>query len=200
MPWITHKGKHISDSQAIIEYINDEFKIDDMNGHLSDTQKYISLSYRLMMEDALYFIINYRRYIDVNAKGVRNHVFYLGSWLGNKGLMVKMIKNSFVKYIEKQLFAQGISRYTVDGVYKRGDQIILSIMGYMGNNKYFFGDKISEIDIIIYAFLSGMYCNDFLWKNKDGKLPKRDMVTEYIKRIEMDCYGKLKYWKDINIV
>ena len=194
MPWITYKGKHIPDSQLIIEYLNEEHKI-DMNAHLSDEQKAVSLAYRTMIEDGLFWVIVYRRVIDKDRNGYDNLVTYFEALVG-KSLMLKILGKFMKSKFSKIAYNQGISRYDIDVIYRKGTEMIYSILDKLGNKPYFFGDKISEIDVVIYAFLSGIYSMPFCWKNDAGCLPKPNIVSEYIKRIENQAFGSVKYWKD----
>ena len=166
-----------------------------MNAHLNSEQKAISLAYRSMIEDELYWVIVYRRWLDKDMNGNDNVGPYLEAMLG-KSFMVKMLGKTIQGKIKKTCYDQGISRYHIDVVYRKGTEIINSILTYLGNKNYFFGDKISEIDVVIYAFLSGIYSVPFLWKNKEGCLPKKNIVKQYIDRIE-NSFKIVKYWDDL---
>ena len=53
-PWITINGEDIADSQHIIEYLSKHFNI-DMCAHLSDEERAVARSMRIMLEDHLYW-------------------------------------------------------------------------------------------------------------------------------------------------
>ena len=53
-PWITINGKDIADSQLCIEYLNQHFGI-DMSSHLSDEERAVARSMRIMVEDHLFW-------------------------------------------------------------------------------------------------------------------------------------------------
>ena len=92
--------------------------------------------------------------------------------------------------------SKGTSRLPKQNIYKRGNEIIESVIDYIGNNKFFFGDKISTLDLTIYGHISSIYQLPIQWKCDDG-LPCKKEVNDYIKRVETECFGKVEYWKDI---
>lgn len=53
-PWMTYNDEVISDSQLMLEYLNDKFNI-GMNKHLNDTEKATAKAYRHLLEDHLYW-------------------------------------------------------------------------------------------------------------------------------------------------
>ena len=58
-PWITYNDIHTSDSQIIIQRLNEEFNIDN-DHHLTDKQKDISFIFNVAMDDciSLIFIVD----------------------------------------------------------------------------------------------------------------------------------------------
>lgn len=57
VPWITLNGKDYADSQLIMEYLSDFFK-KDFSRDLSQEQKAIATSLRIMAEEHLYWYIS----------------------------------------------------------------------------------------------------------------------------------------------
>ena len=77
--------------------------------------------------------------------------------------------------------------------------MIESIVVQMGDNKFFFGDKLSTLDLTIYGHLGCLYQMKMSWKHEKG-LPYKTFINDYVKWIEMECFGELKYWEDIRMV
>eukprot|EP01084_Bolivina_argentea_P147461 257989_1 len=191
-PWITWKNDHIPDSNMIIQYFtNDSFlNRPNMDNHLNKLQKSILFAYRAMIEDCLYYIMVYRRWLDKD-----NVDKYLDLFLP-RNLQRKFIQPMIVKQVKRQVWEQGTSRLPPKEIYERGVNCIESIINYMSDKNFFFGDKITTLDLSIYGQIGSMYQMEMKWKYCDG-LPFKHEINEYMKRIEIKCFGEVRYWKDI---
>jgi len=200
-PWITYKNQHLTDSNLIIEWISNQSEFDKINidSHLNKSQLAVLIAFKSMIENDLYFIIIWRRFcldnnINTYLKLITNDRF--PSWI--LSIICKIMKR---KQKEKA-WAQGIARFKADEIYKKHYEIIESIFDFMGDKKFMFGDKLTTLDLSIYGHIGGMYqlCNVMTWsgsKNIPSKMPFTNEINDYMKRIEMESFGRVKYWKDI---
>ena len=198
MPWITYKNRHIPDSNMIIKYIKNESSLNniDIDSHLNELQKSVLIAYKSMIEDTLYFIIAYRRWMEQeNANKYLPIVFEkipVPKWI-----ISYLIGPQILKSVKNQTFYQGISRLPRDDIYKKGVDVVKSVLVYRGDNKFFFNDKLTTLDLTIYAHIGSMYQVPLKWYGEKDELPNKKEINEYMKNIEIECYGELKYWKDI---
>eukprot|EP01084_Bolivina_argentea_P037637 69604_1 len=186
-PWITYTGIHTADSQIIIERLNEELNIDN-DKHLTTEQRAISFAFRTTM-DVLYFVDIYRRY--KNTK--ENNIKYMSHVFPENEEMAIAISDKFQEYVLAQLFSQGIGRFDGDYVYKLYVSQIDSVLNYMDNGPFFFGDKISSVDFAIYSQFGSIYSIDLLYPNTvkfDGKLHRTPEVVEYLQRFEQEINQK----------
>ena len=100
---------------------------------------------------------------------------------------------------------KGIGRFSEIEVFQRGERILSALVESIGEKKFFFGDQLSSVDIWIYATCSSMYqlSRVMTWGGKDdtvpSKMPYTKEMSEYLKRVEIECFGELKYWKDLDL-
>ena len=196
-PWITYKDKHIADSNVIIDFIKNEKSLNniDIDNHLNKSQKAIFTAYKALVEDCIYFILAYRRwYNDENVKKYLQIVFESAS--NFEKILIGFFESMIVDSVRKQIWSQGTARLPSDVIYKNGIDAIESILEYMGDNKFFFGEKLTTLDLTIYGHVGGMYQVPLKWDYKHP-LPNKQRINEYMKNIEMECFGELRYWKDI---
>eukprot|EP01084_Bolivina_argentea_P160055 278747_1 len=108
-PWIEHRGKAIADSQLIYEYIMNnrnnfkEFnKLIDPDINLTDKQKAIAHSFRIMLEDGFFFILRYLYFILHPKYMVESFNVFDSKW------MIYFMSRAINKRHKKILYNQGI--------------------------------------------------------------------------------------------
>ena len=199
-PWITYKNEHIPDTNLIMEWISKQKSLNNFNidGHLDKLQLSILRAYKGMIEKELFFIAAWQRYcFEDNFK---NHVpILLTPIIGPQSWKHYLFMLVMRGRIDKALWDQGVTRLSSEDICKKGDEIIDSCLTYMGDKKFMFGDKLTSLDLTIYGHIGAMYALSTVmtWGNADKKLKSKKEINEYMKRIEIECFGELKYWKDI---
>ena len=143
MPFININDKIIADSSYIIEYLANKYSL---HNQLSSTPD--SLAYKSMLEESFYFILLYSRWIDEENFRIVRHDFGNLFLPGYGYLFMGFIRNS----LKKQAHHQGISRHSQHEVYELGIKHLRSFDKKLQQNKFFFGDHISEIDFSLYGF------------------------------------------------
>ena len=200
-PWITYKQQHITDSNVIIEWISNQSKFNKTNidSHLNKQQLAILIAFKSMIENDLYFIIIWRRFCLDN-----NIIKYLKLMTNDKipSFILYLMATFFKKKQLEKTWAHGIGRFKPQQIYDKHNEIMQSLFDFMGTeNKFMFGDKLTTLDLTIYGHIGGMYqlCTVMTWNgsNIPSKMPFISQVNQYMKRIEIECFGKVKYWKDI---
>ena len=96
-------------------------------------------------------------------------------------IMVKLLIIYMTPKVMKAFWLNGIGRFKEEEIYEKGERLIESVVTTMGDNKFFFGDKLSTLDLSIYGHFGGMYqlCSI------PSKLPYMKEINEYMKRIEI---------------
>jgi glutathione S-transferase len=144
MPFIEDGSTVIPDSSDIIAYLSNKYGLEDQRIFSPDAYSYLA-----MLEESFYFILLYSRWVDKHGYNVIKNDF------GN--LFLPLYGPYFMGIIRRNLIKQanmqGIGRHSKEEVYKRGMDQLKAFDVKLGNNKFFFGDQISEIDFSMYGFL-----------------------------------------------
>lgn len=132
-----------------------------------------------MLEDHLYWILMYDRYVDNDAK-----------YLTQFWPMNEVCRLAAVKKMKNQCYMQGISRFCKGDIQKMGIEDLQAISNYLGSKLYLMGgDNPTEVDCCLFAFLSII-----LYTSQEGSVFK--MVVEkrlgnllqFTKRMRNNCY------------
>jgi hypothetical protein len=115
MPFIEHGPTTISDSSFIIDYLLNEFRLSDLEIHNPEVRAQAH-AVKTMIEEGLYFILLYSRWVDPDGYRViiRNFSKLFPPLIGKPFL--SLIRRNLIK----QARAQGIGRHTREEVYSLG--------------------------------------------------------------------------------
>lgn len=145
-------GKIISDSSLILDYIENKFKI-SFNHKLSDFQKAISHSFKKMIEEHLYWIALYSRWFDGRNSEITKKEYFAG--------MPEDAIEGICAKTKRDFEGTGIGLHSEEEIYAFGikdlkaiSSLLRSSEGFLHKKGHFvFAHEISELDIIIYAFV-----------------------------------------------
>ena len=147
MPFIKDHQQSITDSSFIIDYLIDKYSLQ----HLAVTQKKSEMiAFKSMIEDSLYFILLYSRWIDPQGYEavVKEFTPLFPPFIG------KPFLNYLRRSLTKQAHAQGLARHNRNEVYQMGTEQINALASLLGEEKYFFEGRMTAFDATAYAFLS----------------------------------------------
>lgn len=168
MPFIEHEGKLMGDSNLIIEYLKEKFG-DPLDQHLSPSDKAVSLAFRRMLEENLYWVGVYVRWgIDENFKKV-SEAFFSFLPFPLRLIIPKVAR----KNILKQLYGHGMGRHSSQEIFEIGKKDLSAVSDFLANKPFFLGNQPTTVDATIYAFLANI-----LWA------PIESVVKEHAKRLK----------------
>lgn len=150
VPFITlENGKLMGDSTMIIQHLCKRDNI-DLNKELGDEQRAISYAFCQMLDESLYFIALYSRWIDEKGWAVIKDVFFRPV----PSLLRSLISGKVRKDIIKSAKNQGIARHTQKEVYERGRLDLAALSNLLGEDKWFFGtNEPNLLDIWAHSFV-----------------------------------------------
>lgn len=183
MPVIQDGNNIIADSTFIIDYLDKTYHI-HLDKHLSPSQKALSHAIKIMIEEHLYFILLYSRWIDPVGKFTVNKEFrqFFPSWLS--GLALRWIRRN----LKNQAYHQGLGRHSTEEIYSLGQHDILTLSHFITDEHfYFFGDKPQIVDTTIYAFLSTILQSPFSSILKQQAMKHKNLVN-YCDRVKNMFY------------
>ena len=151
LPWIEHDGKQIGDSGFIIEYVATRFGC-DLNRNLTPADKAAARAMRRLIEENLYWVMVYSRWIvDENWHAFRDVV------LGGLSVPIRRVIGPIARRgVRRQLQGHGIGLHSRDEIYAIGRGDIQAIAEFLGSKPYLMGAAPSEIDAIAYGFLANI--------------------------------------------
>jgi glutathione S-transferase len=147
MPYVTlPDGTLLGDSQLVIEHLSRVHGV-DLDAHLDGKQRATSRVVRRMIEEATYFTGIYARWID-DAGWAHTKTAMATMLPGPVRLFMPLIRRNVVKNVH----AQGTGRHTAEDIYAMARADWDAIATLLGDGPYFFGEKASSIDAVLYAF------------------------------------------------
>lgn len=146
LPYIEDNGSIIPDSSFILNYIKEKYG-KSLDSELSEYEKAVSVAFKKMIEEHLYWIGLYSRWFDK-----RNSEIIKKNYFGD--LPQEMIYKIYEK-TKRDFEGTGIGLHTEEEIYKLGTEDLTAIKYLVESKKgsFIFGDNPSEIDVILYAFL-----------------------------------------------
>jgi glutathione S-transferase len=187
MPMIVDQGELIEDSDFIIHHLKLKHSV-DLDKHLSAEEKAIAKAFQLLCEKSIVDIVMYFRWVDKeNWPKFRDIVFRGAPWF------IKVtIANGMAKSIEKTLYKHGIGRFTEAEKLKILDDNLTAISNYLGSKKYFFGDQVSSIDVILFSTLIQVNARGAV-RQFEQILNSYPNLKNYLERFRQT------YWPEMNV-
>jgi glutathione S-transferase len=185
MPYIEHEGKLIGDSGFIIKYLEGLYG-NKLDAHLSEEEKGIALSITRMIEDNLYWISCYSRWVEEkNWTTLKSTIF-----AAMPALLRSFVPYVLRKKVKKQLVGQGFGLHSRDEIYQIGKENIQALSQILGEKKYIMGDQFSSVDAVVFGALANI-----IWHPIESPIKKfgneKSNLVNYCKRIQQEMYPEL---------
>lgn len=150
LPFIVYNGESIGDSNLIIERLSNEFNI-DLDAHLTAQEKAIHHAMRAMLDEHLYFVLVYSRWMDdANWSVLRNTLF-----AAIPKLIRGVVTNKIRDKVAGDLQGQGLARHEREEIYAMGIKDIEALSDYLAGRSWFGGDKPCLLDVSAVTMLAG---------------------------------------------
>ncbi|CAM2748898.1 Uncharacterised protein [Legionella steigerwaltii] len=151
LPVISDDGRKIADSGFIIDYLQQKYS-DPLDGHLTATQKAEALAVRRMLEEHLYWVIVYSRWIDNRYWPTTKEAFF-----GHlKKPLYYFIPKLIQKKVSQDLYRQGIGRHSATEIYQLGIADLHALSVLLEQSDFCMGNEPTSIDATAYAFLKSI--------------------------------------------
>lgn len=141
-------SKVVTDSTFIVNYLTETY---DLHGAKIDPALQAQgLAFQRMIEEHLYFVLLYSRWMDPVGWKVLKQEFI--------PLFPPLIGPPFLLFIRRQLSkqarAQGLGRHTHDEVYEIGRRDLKAISSFLAEKPFLLGEQWTAVDATLYAFLT----------------------------------------------
>lgn len=177
LPWIEHEGKKIGDSGFIIEHLETRFGCDPGAG-LSAAERAMSLAMRSLIEENLYWVMVYDRWmVDENWRTFRDVV------LGGIPSPIRPVVALFARRgVRAQLRGHGIGLHYRHEIHAIGRRDIGAIADFLGGEPFLLGERPTEIDAIAYGLLANIM-NVPIASPIQDEASKRANLAAYVERL-----------------
>jgi len=185
LPYIEIDGKKMGDSTLIINYLK-QTRGDPLDKNLSPQQKAISCAIQSLLEDHLYWVIMWSRWIEPTGwQYLSQHIFQAIPW-PLRGAFRKMIHNN----VKRQLHEQGMARHTAEEIINFGKHDIDMLAILLGDKPFMLGNEPTSIDAIAHAFISAIWFAR--WHSElTEHLTKHTNLLNYCQRMAQRYYPEL---------
>lgn len=150
-PVITDSGLTIADSTLIIHHLKKAYG-DTLDQHLSEKEHAVALAFQRLIEEHLYWVIVYSRWLDPTGWALTRSTYFaklpvfLKCWL--PGLLQKKVK--------RQIDGHGMGLHSPEKIYAFGQTDLKAIADFLDQKIFFMGDQPSSIDACVYGFLANI--------------------------------------------
>lgn len=166
VPFIEDNGVVLGDTTHILEYLHRAYGL-DLDLHLSALEKAQSHALQRLLEERLYWVIVYSRWMDVANQGFARTVLFKDVPWPIRGLITRMA----TKTVRQALHHQGLGRHTGDEIYQMGLSDINAVRAVLDDKPFLFGDRPSVADATAFGMLINI-------AGPDVPSPLRDLVHD----------------------
>lgn len=164
-------NKIVADSTFIIHYLTETYSLHSAN--LDPALQAQGLAFQRLIEEHLYFVLLYSRWMDPVGWKVLKQEF--------TPLFPPIIGPPFLLFIRRQLKkqaqAQGIGRHRQEEVYEIGRRDLKAISSFLGEKPFLLGDHWTAVDATLYAFLTTILKQPIESELKAAILSHPNLVT-----------------------
>jgi glutathione S-transferase len=153
LPYIDDGGHHVGDSDTIIEWLIDKYRL-PIDAGLTAPQRTSDLMIRRTLDD-LYWVMSYSRW-----KDPKFWPLFRSAMLGTHPNITTAGMEAAQAYNFERYRYQGIGRYEPADAYRRGIADLAAIESLIGEAGFVFGPRPASTDAGIYGFVANIYFYD----------------------------------------
>ena len=152
LPYIeTEDGRTIGDSGIIVDHLTRTAGVTIDDG-LSDEQKAVATALTRLLEDHLYFIGVYFRWVDDDSWAVVRPAFF-----GRMPQPLKSIVPGLLRRrARRMLWAQGLGRHSREQLVAMGTADLQAIATVLGDKPFLLDDNARSVDAVAYGLLANL--------------------------------------------
>ena len=151
LPYIEEDGTIVADSGCIIHYLKEKYN-DSLDASLTELQKAEGVALQRLLEEHLYWIVLYSRWIDAANWPTTKGAFFAKAPALTRGLISTLIQRK----MQKALYAQGVGRHQPDEIYQLGIEDLAVLNTFLNNHTFLLRDVPTSIDAAGYAFIANI--------------------------------------------
>eukprot|EP01028_Stygiella_incarcerata_P002268 TRINITY_DN1421_c0_g3_i2.p1 TRINITY_DN1421_c0_g3~~TRINITY_DN1421_c0_g3_i2.p1 ORF type:complete len:286 (+),score=74.01 TRINITY_DN1421_c0_g3_i2:82-939(+) len=187
-PFIELNGKRIGDSDRIIKHLVENGLANDLDIDLPPEKKALGFMIRQMVEEHLYFILVYFRWVDDEGWEVfREHLKPM--FPIPIPCLRDMVMSLVRRRVKSMLNAQGIARHSREEIVEMGKETITALSDLLEDQKYFLSSMgPTSLDSAVFGALANVVFDPI-----DTELfsfcRSQANITEYVRRIKAEHWN-----------
>jgi glutathione S-transferase len=162
LPFIDDDGDVICDSQDIINHLTRKYNL-ALDAHLSTQQKATAYLLTKSLDENLYWTLVWSRWQHEATWKIVKKVFFKGIPFPLSAIVPHVLRKKVIKTLK----AQGTGRHSEAEIIEIAKKSFAALSDLLGENSYFFGNKVSTFDATAFAFISS-----FTQANIDNEINK----------------------------
>ncbi len=184
VPFATIDGVVMGDSELVIEHLTDKTGRTLEKG-LSDKDRARSIMIRRLVEEHLYHVLVYSRWVDPEGWRAFKDLFFSPA----PALIRRYIARKVQKAVSSNLYAQGIARHSHDEVYAKGRMDLLALATLLGERSWFVGNGPTVTDASAYGLIANIHYSPI-------RGPLQDSLASHQNLIDFCLRVKEAYWAE----
>ena len=178
IPFIEYKGERMGDSTLIIDMLKKREGI-DLDGDLSATERAISVAFRRMIKENIYWaVIDVRYRVEENWQKYR-HVLASALAPGAAEEQWAPAIDGLRQVIVDQMWGHGIGRHNSDETAIIHIADFNAISDLLADKPFLMGDRPTTVDAAAYSYIGNLV-----------RPPYENKVTEHVKSLD----NLMRYW------
>jgi glutathione S-transferase len=185
LPFIEDEdGTVIGDSTFIIDQLSRKRDI-DMDAPLDDRQRCISFAFRRMLDEHLYWVGVYSRWLDEAGWPIIREALFVSIPGAIRPFAAALAR----RRVAAALRAQGTGRHSREEIYAQGREDVWALSGLLGDDAYFFAaDRPTLLDLWTHAFVAEIIAPPIDSPLKRATLALVNLTGHY-QRLQARLYG-----------
>ncbi|MEP2103666.1 MAG: glutathione S-transferase family protein [Parasphingorhabdus sp.] len=149
LPFLTDDGTEVADTALIQWHLESKYGV-DFDAGLTMEQRAVSHAMARMIEERLYWVTLYSRWIDDH-----NWPIIKNFWFGSMPPVIRSLVPIIAqKQVKSGLQAHGIGRHAMKDIYAFGAADLEALAVQLGSKPFMFGDQPSSLDATAYPSIA----------------------------------------------
>jgi glutathione S-transferase len=180
-PYVEIDGKTLVDSGLIIDHL-ERTHGHRVDGRLTLAQRSESLALQRMLEEHLYWVMVYARWVDPDVRTETDA--YIKEITGIPGFLFPVVGPLIRRDIARALHGHGLGRHSRETIYQFGIADVAALGHWLGARSYGFGDEPTVVDACMAAFIGNIVRQP--WSNplRVATLKYGNLVSHFERMLE----------------
>jgi len=146
LPILIDGERVIADSDFIQTYLAQAHGV-DLDAQLSPSERAQALALRMLIEEHLYWVLAYSRWVD-------NPTYTRGAFLAALPALIRPVVFRIVqKQVKSGLHGQGMGRHDRADIYALGERALAALADWLGDRPFFMGAQATNVDTTAFGML-----------------------------------------------